>query len=129
MRLLLDTHTLIWALRSPERLSRAASLSISDRGNKLLVSAASALEIATKSRLGKLGEGEAILQDYSSRLTRLGAESLSITDSDAILAGSMNWAHRDPFDRILAAQALRDDAHFVTADTAFDGLPSLRVLW
>ena len=129
MRLLLDTHTLIWALRSPERLSRTATLSISDRGNKLLVSAASAFEIATKGRLGKMGEGEVILQDYSSRLSRLGAESLPITDADAILAGSMNWAHRDPFDRLLAAQALRDDAHFVTADTAFDDLPSLRVLW
>ena len=129
MRLLLDTHAVIWALRSPERLSPAAFASISDRGNKLFVSAASALEIATKTRIGKLREGEVILQDYSSRLSRLGAESLPITDPDAILAGSMNWVHRDPFDRILAAQALRDEAHLVTADTAFDGFPSLRVLW
>lgn len=127
--LLLDTHTLVWAINEPQRLSDAARAAVADPANDLFVSAASAWELATKHRLGRLPEAEALLQTYETQLARLGARQLAISTADALLAGRLEWVHRDPFDRMLAAQALGGSQTLVTADRAFSGLSALRTLW
>lgn len=129
MRVLLDTHALLWAIGEPARLSSAARKLIVDRSNDLAVSAASAWEIATKVRIGKLPGAERIVDDYAGQLRRLGAEELAISGAHALLAGSLRWAHRDPFDRVLAAQAITEGMPFLTADPAFTDLAALTVRW
>jgi PIN domain nuclease of toxin-antitoxin system len=91
------------------------------------VSSASTLEIATKVRLGKLN-APGLVQTLPARLSALDATSLPITVDHALLAGSISWAHRDPFDRLLVAQATLEDATFVTVDKTIASLPVLRVL-
>jgi PIN domain nuclease of toxin-antitoxin system len=124
---LLDTHVLLWLWGSPERVPEEVRTDLADRSNALLVSAASALEISTKVRLGKLkAPGASPL--FIRRVERMGASALPITVEHAVLAGSLRWTHRDPFDRLLVAQAMLEDATLVTVDSAIAGLPSLRVL-
>ena len=129
MRLLLDTHVLLWAWRDPARLSTTARELIEDAGVELLVSAASAWEISTKSRLGKLPDGEAIVLSYPQNLHRLRAHEVSITSRHALAAGGLRWAHRDPFDRILAAQGILEGLPLVTSDAAFATFPGLHRVW
>ena len=129
MRLLLDTHVLLWAWRDPARLSPTAREVIEDASVELLVSAASAWEIATKTRLGKLPETETIVLSYPQNLDRLGAHELSISSRHALVAGGLTWDHRDPFDRILAAQSILDSLPLVTSDAAFATLPGLHCVW
>src|SRR5262249_43770686 len=106
MRVLLDTHVLIWALTNPTRLSRPVRTVIEDTGTTVFVSSASAWEIATKHRLGKLPEAATLLRDYEGHLATLLAEDLAIKARHALAAGGFAQIHRDPFDRLLAAQAL-----------------------
>ena len=129
MRVLLDTHVIIWALTEPRKLSAIARSLIENRGNVLLASAASAWEIGTKYRLGKLPLLEATVLNYQSQLTRLGTEELNVTTSHALLAGQLTWAHGDPFDRMLAAQAMLESVPLVTGDTVFSTLDGVEVLW
>ncbi len=96
MRVLLDTHIIIWALTEPQKLSTDARTLIESRENVLLASAASAWEIGTKYRLGKLAVLEATVLNYRSQLARLGAEDLNVTTSHALLAGQLAWSHGDP---------------------------------
>lgn len=126
---LLDTHTLLWALTDPGSLGQGALDLIRSRGSRLVVSAASAWEIATKRRLGRLPQADVLLAGYARHLDRLGVASLAITDEHALLAGRLDWGHRDPFDRMLAAQAMTQALILVTRDPAFEGLPGLRTLW
>ncbi len=127
--LLLDTHVLIWAVSEPDRLSPHARELIEDPANALLVSAASAWEIATKHRLGKLPGSARLVSDYRGALGRLGARSLVVTDEHALAAGSLSHAHRDPFDRMLAAQAVIEDLEIVTTDRLLAELPGVRARW
>lgn len=129
MTLLLDTHVLLWALGAPHRLPETVRSALADRRTPLLVSAASAFEIATKHRLGRLPEAAALVHDIDGVVARLGAEPLSITPRHAIAAGALDWQHRDPFDRMLAAQAMSDGLTLVTADPAFAELPGLTISW
>ncbi|MFN4002633.1 type II toxin-antitoxin system VapC family toxin [Microcella sp.] len=129
MTLLLDTHVLIWALGVPDRLPPAIRARLADPREHLVVSAASALEIATKHRLKRLPEATALVHGFEQQVDRLGADALSIEANHAITAGSLEWAHRDPFDRMLAAQAMSEGFALVTADSVFGGLPGLAVLW
>lgn len=129
MTLLLDTHVLVWALGAPHRLPGPVRSALADRRTPLLVSAASAFEIATKHRLGRLPEASALVHDIDGVIARLGAEPLSITPRHAIAAGALDWQHRDPFDRMLAAQAMSDGLTLVTADPAFADLPGLTTTW
>ena len=127
MRYLVDTHVLLWLLSTPDRIAAPVRSALADRANALLVSAASALEIGTKIRLGKL-DADDLTATLGRRLQDIGAEVLPITLEHALLAGSMSWAHRDPFDRLLVAQATVEDATFVTVDAAVVGIPVPRIL-
>lgn len=118
-RVLLDTHVLLWALMEPEKLSRRARRLIDNPQTVLLVSSVSAWEIATKHRLGRLPEAEAVVRGYRSHLATLRATELTITGEHALLAGGMQVPHGDPFDRMLAAQALVEGVPLVTGDPAF----------
>jgi PIN domain nuclease of toxin-antitoxin system len=126
--LLLDTHALLWWLDGDERLSPGARAAIADTANTVLVSAASAWEITTKHRLGKLPGAADVARDVAACVLGQGFEELSITLRDAERAGRLPGPHRDPFDRMLLAQALRADLELVSNETAFDGY-GVRRLW
>ena len=121
MRVLLDTHAFVWWIADSERLSRAARSLIADATNEVLVSAASAWEIATKYRLGKLPEADALATDLSGHIARQGFGELAIGVADAERAGRLPGPHRDPFDRMWIAQALLRDLPIVSTDSVFEG--------
>lgn len=127
--LLLDTHAFVWAVGRPARLSKSATSALRAPTNELYVSAASAWELAIKFRNGKLPEAEGLLAHLETTTRQLGATLLPIDSSHAILAGTMAWEHRDPFDRMLAAQAIQENLTFVTRDKAFSQLRGLKLLW
>lgn len=129
MTFLLDTHALLWALTDPSRLGHAARRIITARASRIVVSAASAWELSTKQRLGRLSQADALMGAYPRHLDRLDAIRLPITEEHALLAGKLEWAHRDPFDRMLAAQAMVESLTLVTNDPAFTGLPGLATTW
>ena len=129
MTYLLDTHTLLWALTAPSRLGAAAGRVIADRRSPLVASAASAWEIATKHRIGKLPQADAVIGGYARHLDRLGATRLPLTEEHCLLSGRLDWEHRDPFDRMLAAQAMIESLTLITDDAGFQGLAGLRTLW
>lgn len=129
MRFLLDTHALLWAVSEPAKLSARARNAIADRGNGLAVSAASAWEIGTKYRLGKLAYAAPIVQNFAGVVARLGASVLSVDVEHALYAGTMPWVHRDPFDRMLAAQSVLENLPLITSDNAFDDLEGVRAFW
>ena len=118
MKLLLDTHALLWwAFDAPE-LSRRARGLLADRTNDVFVSAASAWEISTKHRLGRLPEVNVLVQDMPGWFTRAGLLELPISVAHAQRAGALAAPHRDPFDRMLAAQSLVEDLPIVGRDEA-----------
>lgn len=120
MRLLLDTHAFLWWLDGNRRLSDTARRAIEDAANDIVVSAVSAWEITTKHRIGKLPRAEAVARDVAGAIASQGFEELAITVTDAERAGRLPGPHRDPFDRILIAQALGHDVAVVSLDRAFD---------
>jgi PIN domain nuclease of toxin-antitoxin system len=128
MRLLLDTHALLWWLEGNPRLSAAAQAAIGDLENTVLVSAASAWEIATKHRIGKLPGAAVVAEDVEGCLVSQGFEALAISVGDGARAGRLTGAHRDPFDRMLIAQALAHDFVLVSNEAAFDAY-GVRRLW
>jgi PIN domain nuclease of toxin-antitoxin system len=113
--LLLDAHAVLWAVAEPERLTADARGAIADPANDVLVSAASVWELEIKRVVGKLELGRDLLAD----LERVRFDVLPITASDAVSAARLPLHHRDPFDRMLIAQAARLDATIVTRDPAF----------
>ena len=128
MRVLLNTHTLLWAVLSPDSLSRRAARIVADESNEILVSAASAWEISIKVRLGKLAGAEALERDFLNVMDAAGYTLLSIDAAAALRAGRLASDHRDPFDRVLAAQALSEDIPVLSADTKLDTF-GIRRLW
>ncbi|MGH7577610.1 MAG: type II toxin-antitoxin system VapC family toxin [Longimicrobiales bacterium] len=128
MRALLDTHAFIWWSTADSRLGKRATRIIRDSDNELLFSAASAWEIATKHRLGKLREAETILEDLPEALSLSRFEALPISLEHAAEAGSLSGAHRDPFDRMLIAQSRIERIPVVTADPIFKSY-DVEVLW
>jgi PIN domain nuclease of toxin-antitoxin system len=119
VKLLLDTHVLLWALLEPQKLSPALRIALEDSDNTLLVSAATAWKIATKWRLGKLQQARAVVENYVMALHRLAAVELPISGAVARAAGLWEVPHRDPFDRLLAAQAKADQLVLASTDPAF----------
>jgi PIN domain nuclease of toxin-antitoxin system len=128
VKLLLDTHVLLWALLEPEKLSPELRQALEDSDTTLLVSAATAWEIATKWRLGKLRQAQAVVEHYAMALHRLAAVELPITGSVARQAGLWEVTHRDPFDRLLAAQAKAENLVLATNDPAFAQVKGVVVL-
>ena len=120
MRLLLDTHAFLWWLVGSDRLSGPARRAIEDESNEILISAASAWEISTKYRLGRLPDASEFANDISGALADQGFDELQITVADATSAGALPGQHRDPFDRMLIAQALERDLFLVSGEALFD---------
>ena len=116
MNLLLDTCTLLWAWGRPGRLSRRLQGLLRDPHNQVWVSAASAWELATKHRVGRFPTGGPILAEWDDRLARDGFRQLAISSRHALRAGSLPGAHRDPFDRMIAAQGLLEALRVATPD-------------
>lgn len=129
MKVLCDTHVLVWALLAPERLSPTVRDLLEDARVEVLVSPVTGFEVATKHRIGKLPGAALLVQDYRGHLERLAAESFPVRDEHALWAGSLPWSHQDPFDRLLAAQAMLEHVPLVTADQVFAGLPGLSTIW
>ena len=116
MNVLLDTHTLLWLVSTPSDVDASALAVISDPNTSVWVTAASAWEIAIKTRLGRL-DGEALLSSWSDIIADMSTAELPIDSADAILAGRLPWDHKDPFDRVIVAQALRRNLTIATRDT------------
>ena len=128
MRLLLDTHTFLWWVINDRQLSQAARRTIANDDNDVFISAASAWEITTKHRLGKLPGANLIAADVAGAITNQGFDALAITVNDAARAGALPGPHRDPFDRMLMAQALTHNLVFVSNESRFDWY-GVRRLW
>lgn len=128
LRLLLDTHTLIWWMTSDRHLSDTAYNLVADLENRSLVSAASAWEMATKFRLGRLPAAAELIQNFAIGLARERIEILDLTADHGIRAGLLPGPHKDPFDRMLIAQALGENIPIVSNDEALDGYGATR-LW
>jgi len=120
VRLLLDTHALLWWLDGDRRLSRKARTAIGAEINSVIVSAASAWEITTKARLGKLPGAIDVAADVAGCVAGQGFSTLDITILHAQRAGRLPGDHRDPFDRMLIAQAQIEDLSLVSDDRVFD---------
>jgi PIN domain nuclease of toxin-antitoxin system len=119
MTILLDTHILIWSMVEPDRLSRRARLAIENPKNRVLISAAVAWELAIKVKAGKFSPASLI--DQLDRLLEQAAFlELAITIEHATSAGSLALHHRDPFDRLLVAQARSLQIPIVSADAILD---------
>jgi PIN domain nuclease of toxin-antitoxin system len=128
MKVLLDTCTLLWATLTPSALSAQAREAIADENNEILVSAATAWEIASKVRLGKLPGAEKLEHDYLAVMEAAGYTSLPIDPAAALRAGRLIADHRDPFDRIIAAQAQALDIPVVSPDSQLDQF-AIRRIW
>ncbi len=128
MNLLLDTHALIWWLAGHESLSLPARAAIADENNTVLISAASAMEVSTKYRIGKLPDATLLAHSFESMIASQGFMELAISVRHARVAGEMNILHKDPFDRLLIAQAQVEALVLVSNETLFDGFAVQR-LW
>jgi PIN domain nuclease of toxin-antitoxin system len=120
LRLLLDTHALIWFLAGDERLPRRAREAIETAGAEAAVSAASALEVVTKHRLGKLPQAAMLAAGFEALIKTQGFAALPISLAHAELAGRIDIAHKDPFDRLLIAQGLIEQIPLVSNEAIFD---------
>lgn len=129
MRLLLDTHIFLWSVWEPSHIKPEVAALLRDRAHDLIVSAATPWEIAMKHRAGKLPDAAPIVLAYSDYLTRLGATELAITSRHAVAAGQLEWPHKDPFDRMLAAQCILEGLTLVTSDEAFGSLNGVQTIW
>ena len=128
LRLLLDTHALIWWLTDSRRLPETVRAAIFNPANQKLTSAATAWEITTKHRLGKLPDAMLIAADFAAVIARQGFEELPITVDDAARAGALPGPLRDPFDRMLIAQALARNLVLISNESLFDRY-GVRRLW
>jgi PIN domain nuclease of toxin-antitoxin system len=128
MQLLLDTHALLWWLDGDQRLSPTARSLIGDEKTVVLVSAASAWEIATKVRIGKLPGAIEVAEQFMEIIGRQDFEELSISVAHARWAGLLPREHRDPFDRMLIAQAQIEGLPLVSIEPLFDHF-GIRRIW
>jgi len=124
VKILLDSHAVYWWTIGSDRLSTRARSLIEDKANTILVSAVSFYELDNKIRLKKL---DLKPQELRAAVTGSGLQTLAITDLHTELAASFDWEHRDPWDRILAAQTRLEHCTFVSVDAAFDAVLHERV--
>ncbi|MEL4893847.1 type II toxin-antitoxin system VapC family toxin [Crocosphaera sp. Alani8] len=119
IKYLIDTHIFLWWIFDDPKLNTVCRDLIKNPEHQILVSSVTPWEIATKYRIGKLPEGEQIISQYSQLLTQAKFLELPITSTHAIRAGSLPIAHRDPFDRMIMAQAELENIPVITYDKAF----------
>jgi len=124
---LLDTHALLWWLAGDERLSATARLAISSEDNEIFVSAASAWEVSTKHRLGKLPGAGPLAVDFAREVRQQGFSELPISLAHGQVAGALPGEHRDPFGRMLIAQAREEKMALVSNENMFDSFGVQRV--
>lgn len=127
MRVLLDTHTLLWWFFDLSRLGKSARPTIEDGANDIIVSAVSAMEITTKFRLGKLPDAERIAANFIREISVERFELLPITVEHAALAGQLPIDHKDPFDRLLIAQAQIEGVPLLSNEKLFDDFGVKRI--
>ncbi len=120
MKFLIDTHVLIWWLGRPQRIPAATRAAMLIASNQVFVSAATAWEIAVKRHIGKLEFDSDFLSNFDERVRALGFEPLPVAASHAVRGAEINASPKDPFDRMLAGQALVEGVTMVTADPAFE---------
>ena len=128
MRFLVDTHTFLWAVQSPEKLTDRVRSVFADRDAELLVSIATPWEMAIKAGIGKLENGAEILDNFEIRATACGYRMLETSIKHAIRSGNLPRYHKDPFDRLLIAQALDLDLALLSRDDIFDRY-GVRRIW
>jgi len=128
MKVLLDTHALLWWLTADRQISPCVRAVLSDPQTEAYISAVSGFEIASKARLRKLSFGSVSLTGLPTRLTWLGYHALPLSLAHADAAGCYPAAHRDPFDRMLAAQAEIERMPLITIDPAFAAFP-IETIW
>ncbi len=123
MRILLDTHIFLWWLFDDSKLPSGSRKLIVDTQNEIFISSASVWEIATKFRLGKLPQAAAVAKKTPLWIEKAGFQALCVTPDHAQLAGSWDVAHRDPFDRMLAAQSQLEKMVLASVDDAMKLFP------
>ena len=128
MHLLLDTHALIWWMTNSPSLPDPVRRLMSDKRNTIFVSAASAWEMATKVRLGRLPAASEITRNFQEYLTQSGFESLPVSAAHGIRAGFLPGPQHDPFDRMLIAQAQAENLTVVSNEVVFDSY-GIRRVW
>jgi len=128
VRLLFDTHAFIWWMTSSPLLTEDAFVALSDERSDIFVSAVTAWEMATKFRLGKLPEAQLLLPQFISDVFKENFRLLAIEVHHGLRAGLLEGSHKDPFDRMLIAQALEEDLTLVSNETAFDKF-GVKRLW
>ncbi|MDA1090281.1 MAG: type II toxin-antitoxin system VapC family toxin [Proteobacteria bacterium] len=128
MEAILDTHAFLWWLAGDAKLSVPARKFIGREENVIYLSAASAWEITTKVRIGKLPGAAEVASDFGACMASQGFSELPISLADGARAGSLPGPHRDPFDRMLIAQAQAHDLQLISNETVFDDY-GIRRLW
>lgn len=128
MRVLLDTHALIWWFSDDPSLPQTVRGILADTDNTLVVSAASAWELAIKYQQGKLRKVADLVSDFSGRIGREGFQLLPISAEHGIRAGLLPAPHKDPFDRMLIAQAQAENMPIISNDVIFESY-GVRRLW
>lgn len=126
MGYLLDTHVLIWWFSDNPRLPKAVRNRLETTQDTIFFSPVSAFEIATKHRIGKLPEVAALLENYESHMVSQDFAPLSVSARHALLAGNLPFEHRDPFDRLLIAQAQVEQLTLVSNEALFDRFGVIR---
>ena len=127
MNLRLDTCALLWWWSQPEKLSKRSMSLIQDSANTVWVSAASAWEISTKHRIGKYPAGGQVILQWDKRLEEDGFHELRIGSGHALRAGSLPGEHRDPFDRMIAAQSILEGYPVLSPDAELESFGAERV--
>ncbi len=129
MRFLLDTQTFAWAVGQPSLLSKKVLLLLENPDNTLLISSLSIWEMSIKHKLGKWLEVAPFMDEalYAGFLEQLGAEELPINSRHTRLAGQFDMSHKDPFDRLLAAQAVLEGIPLISSDAMLDEFPITRI--
>ena len=128
MRALLDTHALLWWFSDDPALTRTARKAIAETRNTLIVSAASAWEIATKFRLGKLATAADLVSNFAVYLENEGFQLMAISAEHGVRAGLLPGPHKDPFDRMLIAQSQAENLPIISNEAIFEAY-GIRRLW
>lgn len=126
---LIDSQVLLHAMVAPRLLSAKARRIISNMDETILASAASAYELGYKFRRGKLPGFEKVFVGYEHHVRRIASLTITITAEHALAAASLEWDHQDPFDRLIAAQALVEGAALITSDAALHSFAPVNTVW